>query len=103
MELLSGLSGLVKVKNCADIDSAVFKLHYRLTATLLFGFCLLVTANSLVGDPIRYRSSVSRCGASHTFRQPHVSRLLSVGALCTLSSGSDVLRTALVMEDVGGR
>ncbi|XP_045616194.1 innexin inx2 [Procambarus clarkii] len=52
VELLSGLSGLVKVKNCADIDSAVFKLHYRLTATLLFGFCLLVTANSLVGDPI---------------------------------------------------
>ncbi|XP_069946785.1 innexin inx2-like [Cherax quadricarinatus] len=52
VELLSGLRGIVKVKNCADIDSAVFKLHYRLTATMLFCFCMLVTANSLVGEPI---------------------------------------------------
>ncbi|XP_068235272.1 innexin inx2-like isoform X3 [Palaemon carinicauda] len=52
VELLAGLGGLVKVKRRADADSAVFKLHYKLTATMLFGFCLLVTANSLVGDPI---------------------------------------------------
>ncbi|KAK3885796.1 hypothetical protein Pcinc_010013 [Petrolisthes cinctipes] len=52
VELLSGIRGLVKVKHKADIDSAVFKLHYQLTSTMLFCFCLLVTTNSLVGDPI---------------------------------------------------
>ncbi|XP_047502123.1 innexin inx2-like [Penaeus chinensis] len=52
VELLAGLRGLVKVKHDADIHSAIFKLHFRLTATMLFCFCLLVTANSLVGDPI---------------------------------------------------
>jgi len=52
--LLTGLRGLVKTNhNAADIYSAVFKLHYRFTAMMLFSFCLLVSANSLVGDPIK--------------------------------------------------
>ena len=53
VELLGALGGLVKVKARADIDSAVFKLHYKVTATILFTFCLLVTANGLIGDPIQ--------------------------------------------------
>ncbi|CAL4093611.1 unnamed protein product [Meganyctiphanes norvegica] len=52
VELLGALGGLVKVRTTADLDSAVFKLHYRVTSTILFAFCLLVTCNGLLGDPI---------------------------------------------------
>ena len=51
---LAALKGLVKVKKVsADIDGSVFKLHYRVTASILFLLCLLVTCNSLIGDPIQ--------------------------------------------------
>ena len=53
VELLGGLAGLVKVKRIGDTHSAVFKLHYRITATMLFALALLVTTSSLVGEPIK--------------------------------------------------
>ncbi|KAB7504543.1 Innexin inx6 [Armadillidium nasatum] len=52
VDLLSAIGGLIRVKESADIDNAVFKLHYKITTTMLFGFCILITANSIVGDPI---------------------------------------------------
>lgn len=53
--LLSSVAGLIKVRvgfDRAVIDNAVFRLHYRTTATMMFVCCILVTANSLIGAPI---------------------------------------------------
>ena len=48
------LRGLIKVKHQVDIDSSVFKLHYRITATILFTFCILITCTSLLGEPMKW-------------------------------------------------
>jgi len=54
MNMLMPVVGLIKVRyrTKADIDSFVFKLHYRTTATILFICCILVTANDLIGKTI---------------------------------------------------
>jgi len=54
VDVLGALRGLVKVKqqHC-DIDSAVFKLHYRVTSLFLFSACLLITGHGLLGHPIK--------------------------------------------------
>ncbi|KAJ9596325.1 hypothetical protein L9F63_012658 [Diploptera punctata] len=53
--LVSGIAGFVKVRFLQDkeiIDNAVFRFHYRVTSAILFLFCILCTANSLIGNPI---------------------------------------------------
>nr|BDT61663.1 MAG: innexin [Marsupenaeus japonicus endogenous nimavirus]BDT62322.1 MAG: innexin [Melicertus latisulcatus majanivirus] len=50
--LLSTLRGILQGKRNADIENIMSKLHYRVTTTVLFSFCLIVTTNTLVGDPI---------------------------------------------------
>lgn len=52
--MLMPVAGLIKVRygDKADIDSPVFKLHYRTTSTVLFISCILVTANDLIGATI---------------------------------------------------
>ena len=60
MNMLMPLAGLIKVRyrgEKADIDSPFFKLHYRITCTLLFIACILVTANHLIGNTIDCISS----------------------------------------------
>jgi hypothetical protein len=50
--LLSATAGFVKVRFLADkevIDNVIFRLHYRVTSAILFVFCILCTANSLIG------------------------------------------------------
>lgn len=51
--MLSSVAGFIKVRYLVDkanIDNAVFRAHYRLTTALLFGCCILVTANNLIGE-----------------------------------------------------
>ncbi|KAI8429144.1 hypothetical protein MSG28_007691 [Choristoneura fumiferana] len=53
--MVSAVAGFVKVRYLIDkaiIDNMVFRMHYRITSALLFLFCILVTANNLIGDPI---------------------------------------------------
>jgi innexin len=50
--MLSAVAGLIKVRFLVEkaiIDNMVFRMHYRLTSTILFASCLIVTANSLIG------------------------------------------------------
>lgn len=50
--MLSAVAGFIKVRYLVDkanIDNAVFRAHYRLTTAILFGCCILVTANNLIG------------------------------------------------------
>lgn len=51
--MLSAVAGFIKVRYVVDkanIDNAVFRAHYRLTTAILFGCCILVTANNLIGE-----------------------------------------------------
>lgn len=60
MGLLMPVAGMIKIRyrgGKADIDSQVFKLHYRTSATICFIGCLLVTANDLIGNTIDCISS----------------------------------------------
>lgn len=52
LKILSPISALLKVKS-TDIDSIVFKLHYKWTCMLFLSFCTLVTSYQLWGDPIK--------------------------------------------------
>jgi Innexin. len=50
--LLTALAGFVKVRFLVDkeiIDNVIFRCHYRVTSAILFVFCILCTANSLIG------------------------------------------------------
>lgn len=52
LPILSALTGFFKVTSVSEkpnIDSAVEKAHYKLTAALLFACSTLVTATSLFG------------------------------------------------------
>lgn len=54
LHIFASLAGLVKVRvSHTDIDSHVFRLHYRLTSTILFIACLLVAASEYIGAPIQ--------------------------------------------------
>lgn len=53
--MVSAVAGFVKVRYLIDkaiIDNMVFRMHYRSTSALLFLFCILVTANNLIGESI---------------------------------------------------
>nr|BDT62800.1 MAG: innexin [Metapenaeus joyneri majanivirus] len=50
--VFANLRSLLKGKQEVDINSIIFKLQYRVTTTVLLCFCLLITTNSLVGNPI---------------------------------------------------
>lgn len=50
--LVSAVAGFVKVRfliEKAIIDNLIFRCHYRITSAILFVFCILVTANNLIG------------------------------------------------------
>lgn len=51
--LVSAVAGFVKVRFLIDkaiIDNLIFRCHYRITSAILFVFCILVTANNLIGE-----------------------------------------------------
>ncbi|XP_058801510.1 innexin inx3 [Phymastichus coffea] len=53
--MMSAVAGFVKVRYLLDkaiIDNMIFRAHYRITSAILFGCCIIVTANNLIGDPI---------------------------------------------------
>ncbi|XP_060834001.1 innexin inx3 [Rhopalosiphum padi] len=79
--MLSAVAGFIKVRYVVDkanIDNAVFRAHYRLTTAILFGCCILVTANNLIGDPISCITDGAIpehvintfCWITHTFTLP---------------------------------
>ncbi|KAK7862572.1 hypothetical protein R5R35_004187 [Gryllus longicercus] len=79
--ILDSLAGFIKIRYVADkpiIDSTIARLHYRVTAVVLFVGCLLCTANSLIGNPIECIHSDERmqkvlnqyCWISSTFTLP---------------------------------
>lgn len=50
--MLSAVAGFLKLPslvNKVDIDDFVFKAHYKVTAALLIGCSILVSANHLIG------------------------------------------------------
>ncbi|XP_014207976.1 innexin inx3 [Copidosoma floridanum] len=54
--LLSVITGFLKIRYLADkavIDNVVFRAHYKITCAIIFTCCLVVTANHLIGDPIK--------------------------------------------------
>lgn len=51
LKSLTTLKSLVKPKDF-HIDYPIFRLHYHGTVALLFGFCLILSAKVLFGDPI---------------------------------------------------
>ncbi|XP_015521667.1 innexin inx3 [Neodiprion pinetum] len=60
--LVSAVAGFVKVRYLIDkavIDNMVFRAHYRITSAILFVCCIIVTANSLIGEPINCISDPS--------------------------------------------
>jgi len=55
MKLIIPLAGMIKARygaGKANIDSAMFKFHYKTTCTILFICSVLVTANSYIGKTI---------------------------------------------------
>uniref|UniRef100_A0A2P2I1N6 Innexin n=1 Tax=Hirondellea gigas TaxID=1518452 RepID=A0A2P2I1N6_9CRUS len=52
VDIVGAVHKLLKLHNNVEIDGAVFKLHYRVTSTILISFCLLVTCTGLLGKPI---------------------------------------------------
>ena len=57
MGLLMPVAGLIKARyrgTKAEIETPLFKLHYRTTTTILFISCILVTCNDLIGNTISY-------------------------------------------------
>ena len=55
MGLLMPVAGLIKARyrgTKAEIETPLFKLHYRTTTTILFISCILVTCNDLIGNTI---------------------------------------------------
>lgn len=57
------LNNLIKSKSYY-IDFPLFRLHYQVTTCLLLGFCLILSAKVLFGDPIDCKS---RTAGSHDF------------------------------------
>ena len=55
MKLIIPLAGMIKARygdKKANIDSTMFKLHYKTTFTILMICSILVTANSYIGKTI---------------------------------------------------
>lgn len=55
--LVSAVAGFVKVRYLVEkaiIDNLIFRCHYRITSAVLFVFCILVTANSLIGTCVAF-------------------------------------------------
>ncbi|ROT82404.1 innexin 7 [Penaeus vannamei] len=53
VNILGALVGLVKVRVAhTNIDSSVFRLHYRWTTSFCYLACLLVAASDFIGNPI---------------------------------------------------
>lgn len=84
--LLGSFAGFVRVRylhDKADIDNAVFRLHYRFTSAFFFAACVIITAFDLIGSPIDCITddSISRpevintyCWIQHTFTLPGSSK-----------------------------
>lgn len=79
--LLGSLAGFIRVRYAGDkanIDNAVFRLHYRFTSAFFFGACVLLTAFDLIGNPIDCVSDNfafphvlnTYCWIQHTFTMP---------------------------------
>nr|CAD7611152.1 unnamed protein product [Timema genevievae] len=80
--LVSAIAGFVKVRFLVDkevTDNTVFRFHYRLTSAMFFMSCILVTANSLIGEPISCLVTDDKlskpintyCWIMSTFTLPH--------------------------------
>ncbi|XP_045514597.1 innexin inx3 [Pieris brassicae] len=80
--MASAVAGFVKVRYLIDkavIDNMVFRMHYRITAAIMFLCCILVTANNLIGDPISCINDGvipnhvinTYCWITYTFTLPH--------------------------------
>jgi hypothetical protein len=81
--LLGSIAGFVRVRyiyDRANIDNAVFRLHYRFTSAFFFAACVIITAFDLIGSPIDCITddSISRpevintyCWIQHTFTLPN--------------------------------
>lgn len=80
--LMGSVAGFVRVRflhERADIDNAIFRLHYRFTSAFFFGACVLITAFDLLGSPIdcitddafpRPEVINTYCWIQHTFTLP---------------------------------
>lgn len=80
--LMGSVAGFVRVRflhERADIDNAIFRLHYRFTSAFFFGACCLITAFDLLGSPIdcitddafsRPEVINTYCWIQHTFTLP---------------------------------
>jgi hypothetical protein len=85
--LLGSFAGFVRVRylhDKADIDNAIFRLHYRFTSAFFFAACVIITAFDLIGSPIDCITddAISRpevintyCWIQHTFTLPGSSKL----------------------------
>lgn len=51
LEILEGVKDLLRLGRI-NTDSPVFRLHYRVTSTLLVACCLILAARQFVGSPI---------------------------------------------------
>ncbi|KAE9521626.1 hypothetical protein AGLY_017994 [Aphis glycines] len=50
-DIFGSLKALLKIDNVC-IDNFVFRLHYRITVSILLGFSIIVTSRQYLGDPI---------------------------------------------------
>ncbi|XP_050424115.1 innexin inx3-like [Adelges cooleyi] len=86
MVLITALKVISKpFKVCNDrpvIDNYLFQCHYKLTTNVLFTFCILVTANSLIGEPIECISTFSK--------KPDIQK--AINKYCWVSSTFTVVR-----------
>ncbi|XP_066993425.2 innexin inx3 [Anabrus simplex] len=83
LSYVSKLGSRTKVQFLEDkpvIDNSVFRCHYRFTSMILFLFCILSTANSLIGPPIEclYDEKENKnfinvyCWITSTYTYPHL-------------------------------
>lgn len=51
LNIFAPLKGVLK-RHAVNIDNTVFVLHYRATVLMLIAFCIAVSSNQYIGDPI---------------------------------------------------
>lgn len=73
LNVLSAVRGLLKLQS-VHIDNSFFRLHYKLTVTVLLAFSLLITSKEYFGNPVdchfpaySYGSLNNYCAVQSTF------------------------------------
>lgn len=94
VRVLTEILGVLGGNHSTNIDSVVFKMHYFITSTMLMCFCVVVTTNSLVGDPIscmKVGNNMFPYEAVNTYCWTHTTYTMPKYLNTNYGQGTDVL------------